>query len=93
VQEFEIQRIRVAMGEARRPRQMAVYKSSPGSAGGFGRLVPWLYVVTELSECAAEFAVPAKLVPDSADAVLCLPYATAAAEMNEHVRHDYLFIF
>ena len=30
-------------------------------------LQPWLYVVTELSECTAEFAVPAKLVPDSAD--------------------------
>jgi len=72
------------MGESKRPRQITVYKS--GSDGGFDQLVPWLYVVSELSECRSEFAVAVKLVADAVDAVLCQLYATpAAAEMNEHV--------
>jgi len=71
------------MGESKRPQQIAVYKS--GAEGGFNQLAPWLYLVTELSECRNEFAVPVKFVPDSSKAILCQPYATAAAEMNENV--------
>jgi len=84
LQEFEIQTIQLWMGESPRPRQMAVYKS--GSLGGFDQLVPWLYLVTVQSECRSEFSVPANSVPDSADAVLCQPYPTVAAEINEQVR-------
>ena len=83
LQEFEVQNIQLTMGESKRPQQIAVYKS--GGEGGFNKLVPWLYVVTELFECRTEFAVPVKVVPDSPEAVLCQPYTVSAAEMNEQV--------
>lgn len=71
------------MGESTRPQQIAVYKS--GAEGGFNQLVRWLYLVTDQSECMNQFAVPVKLVPDSAEDVLCQPYSAAAAEMDELV--------
>ena len=85
---FEVQSIQLSMGESMRPQQMAIYKS--GADGGFDQLVPWLYVVTDLSECNSQFAVPEKLVPDSADAVLCQPYSTAATEIDELVKCRFL---
>jgi len=78
---FEVQNIQLSMAESKRPQQIAVYKS----VTGFTQLVPWLYLVTLQSECMSLFSVPVKVVPDSADDVLCLPYTTPPAEMDELV--------
>ena len=62
---------------------MAIYKSC--ADGGFSQLVPWMYLVTEQSECMDQFNVSFKPLPDSVDDVLCQFYSTAAAEMDEMV--------
>jgi len=78
-----VQSIELTMGESQRPRQMAICKS--GADGGFSQLTPWLYVVTDLSECRSMFSVRANVFPDSADAVLCQSYSSSAAEIDELV--------
>ena len=73
------------MGESTRPQQMAVYKS--GADGGFNQLVPWMYLVTEPSNCMDEFSVPFNPVPEAADDVLCQLYSGTADDMNEVVKY------
>jgi len=80
---YEVEIILLSLGESKRPQQIGVYKS--GSEGGFDQLVPWLYLVTDQSECMDEFGVSVKLVPDSENDVLCQSYLTAAADINEQV--------
>ena len=80
---YEVETIQLSLGESKRPQQIAVYKSGPD--GGFDQLVPWLYMVTDQSECMTQFDVPVKQVPDSVDAVLCQPYPTDVADINEQV--------
>jgi len=64
---------------------MAVYKS--GADGGFNQLVPWMYLVTEPSNCMDEFSVPFNPVPEAADDVLCQLYSGTADDMNEVVKY------
>jgi len=62
---------------------MAAYRS--GAGGGFDQLEPWMYLVSDQSQCMSQFNVPVKLVPDSVDDVLCQSYPAPAADINEQV--------
>jgi len=73
--------MQLTLGESKRPQQIIVYKSVSETDA----FVPWLHMVTEQHECIREFRVPVKTVPDADDAVLCLSYPHAAAEINEEV--------
>lgn len=74
------------MGESTRPQQIAVYKSN--GTGGFDSLTPWFYRVTDQSNCGTYFGVPVKLAPNSKDSVVCQPYSTQAAQLNEAVKFN-----
>ena len=83
-QVFNVETMRLMMGDAKRPSQMVVYKSTTSDASAGYR--PWVYRVTAVSECQTKFSQPYGDMPTSSTGSTCTRYTNPMATGLETVR-------
>ena len=66
--------------DSARPGTIIFYKSIDGTT-----YVPWVYRVTEPTDCNVKFSLAPRATPISLTGAVCQPYTTAAAPKNEVV--------
>ncbi|XP_041363873.1 laminin subunit alpha-2-like [Gigantopelta aegis] len=87
-QVFNVESMSLMMGDAKRPNQMVVYKSTTSEEGG-GSYRPWVYRVTWDNECQTKFSHAVGDMPTSTTASICTRYNNPTATGLETVTFDF----